>query len=148
MIRNVFIALLCLFAIPAFSRDSDCLGVHMAGTGEAAGKTVRFLKYLGDSCIVIQALHGRSDGTVITQSKLCRLEGKSMSNEYTDVDFKMGGFHDGKLYFEIGVTQLKVLGEEMKLCEVVFVSGRASHLKCENGKSMSDIRPPLFVDYF
>ncbi|MDU9393902.1 hypothetical protein [Pseudomonas sp. zfem002] len=126
--------------------DLDCQRIYMAGTGEAAGKIRRYVLHSSSSCVFVQTLRSRVDGSPVYQDGLCWLEGKSLSRDFADVGFNNGEFHGGKLYFEVSVTPRIPMGEEIKLCEVVFINGRAHHFKCEDGKSMGDVRRSLYID--
>ena len=105
----------------------------MAGTGDVGGTFVRYLYMGSDPCIIVQNLVPGGRGKISAEKKICSLEGKSFY-DYMDVDFKEGVFKDGKLFLEIGVTQLRVMGEKIKYCEVVFRHGVADHLSCRDKK--------------
>lgn len=120
----------------------------MSATGQAAGKARRYSTHIHSACIFIDTFRFQGDGKPVSQRKICELEGKSMYTDYTDVSFNAGEFHNNKLYFELSVTPIAPVGEEIKLCEVTFPKNGASKLKCTDNKRMSDIRPPLFQDYY
>lgn len=147
MKKNFFVVMF-LYCAQLVAGDLDCQRIYMAGTGEAAGEIRRYVLHSSSSCVFVQTLRSRVDGSPVYQDGLCQLEGKSLSRDFADVGFNSGEFHDGKLYFEVSVTPRIPTGEEIKLCEVVFVNGRARYLKCEDGKSMSNVRPPLYIDDF
>jgi len=145
MIRKVFFSAMLIFSPLSLSGGLECQGVYMAGTGEIAGKTRRFVTHSGSWCLYVQTLNIKDELKVMSEEELCRLEGKDIGTGYMDVSFNKGEFYEGKLYFEVSVTPLELTGEEIKLCEVVFENDRARRLKCESDKSMTDLRPALSI---
>lgn len=109
----------------------DCGRLLMAGTGRAGGQLVRYVVTSQDPCLTIHNLAPGGRGRIAGESRICDLNGKYFNSDFADVDFKRGYFTDERLFFEVGLTPLKPVGEKIVKCEVKFVRGMADHLSCE-----------------
>ncbi|WP_288442399.1 hypothetical protein [uncultured Pseudomonas sp.] len=109
----------------------DCGRVLMVGTGYVDGKIFRYVTTSQDACLTIQNLVPGGGGKVAAESRICDLNGKSFNSDFVDVDFKRGYFTDKGLFFEVGITPLRPIGEKVVCCEVKFAQGVADHLSCE-----------------
>ncbi|MEB2519732.1 hypothetical protein SOP85_30585 [Pseudomonas sp. YuFO20] len=130
MKASIFLVLLMCAASLVEAKEHDYKRVIMAGAGDVGELFIRFLLLSGESCLIIQNLVPGGGGSVSGEKAICSIDGKKIADDFAAVDFKVGDFRAGKLFFEIGVTPLQPIGEVVMFCEVIFSGGLADHLSC------------------
>jgi hypothetical protein len=104
--------------------------VSIAGNGRVGTLLVRYLTFGVDSCVYVQTFSPAGGNKLLSDQKLCSAAGESFVEDFSFVELKRGWFESDRLYLELGMTPLRAAGEMIKICEVLFENGKASHLQC------------------
>ncbi|OLS60502.1 hypothetical protein PSEMO_49130 [Pseudomonas putida] len=82
-------------------------------------------------CISIQLQIPGGKGRYSVRKDFCSFDGKSLIDDFSNVEFKRGEFQDDQLRFEIALTPLGTKEIEIKICQVNFKDGQPEELTCQ-----------------
>ncbi|MDU9393901.1 hypothetical protein [Pseudomonas sp. zfem002] len=103
----------------------------MVDLGDAGDEFVKYIVPMGRPCVLVQLEIPGGKGRYSFRKEICSIDGSSLINDFSQVEFRRGEFIDNQLFFELAVIPVGKEEFEIKICKVLFSDGKPDKLTCE-----------------